>query len=323
MCADILITLPHIVNNFYHRIRHFSLAMLERLSIINIMNQVDRDKRIRITLSLVEGNSIASTCRMVGVNKRTVLKLLVDLGNLCRDYHDLYVQDLNCKRLQVDEIWSFCYAKQRNVPESLQGQYGYGDIWVWTAIDADTKLCVSWLVGLRDLLYATEFMKDVASRLTNRVQLTSDGLNVYPGAVEEAFGGHIDFAQLIKSYATQQEETRYSPAECIGVSTNVIEGNPKKRDISTSYSERFNLTTRMSIRRFTRLTNAFSKKVENHEAATSLHFWWYNFARRHMTIKTSPAVKAGVTDKIWTAEDLIILLEEEERLQRRARPKKD
>jgi IS1 family transposase len=254
---------------------------------------------------------------MTGASKNTVLKFLRDIGQVCERYHDKVMVDLPCKKVQVDEIWSFCYAKQKNVPEELQGKFGYGDIWTWVAIDADTKLVPSWLVGKRDADWAEMFMYDLSQRLKHRVQLTSDGHKSYLSAVEEAFGGEIDYATLIKMYGKderdEQAETRYSPSEVVGCQLAVIEGKPDPRYISTSYVERQNLTMRMSMRRFTRLTNAFSKKVENLHYAVAIHFMYYNFCRIHKTLRVTPAMAAKVSDHLWELEDIVMLLENKER----------
>jgi IS1 family transposase len=277
------------------------------------MNKLSTARRVQVIAALVEGNSIRSTVRMTGVAKNTVTKLLVDLGGACSRYQDRTLRNLLCKRLQCDEIWAFCHSKQKNVAPEHQGILGYGDVWTWTAIDADTKLVPSWLVGLRNAEYAAAFINDLASRLTSRVQLTTDGHRPYLEAVEGAFGADIDYAILIKLYGNDpQAETRYSPAKCIGTDQRIIQGNPDQAYISTSYVERQNLTMRMSMRRFTRLTNAFSKKIENLEAAVSLHYMWYNFGRVHKTLKTTPAVAAGVTDHVWTLEGIVGLLDLDE-----------
>jgi IS1 family transposase len=260
--------------------------------------------------ALVEGNSIRSTVRMTGVAKNTVIKLLVDLGCACLDYQRCTLVNLPCKRLQVDEIWSFCYAKQKNIPPRLQEMGGIGDVWTWTAIDADTKLVPCWAIGGRDAGYAHEFIHDLASRLAGRVQLTSDGHKAYLEAIEDAFGADIDYAQLVKLYGVEREsEARYSPAKCIGIKAHAVTGDPDARYVSTSYVERQNLTMRMSMRRFTRLTNAFSKKFANHAAAVALHFMYYNFARIHQTLRVTPAMEAGVADHVWTIEEIVELLE--------------
>ncbi len=274
------------------------------------MNKLSTAKRSQVIRCLVEGNSIRATVRMTGVAKNTVVKLLVDLGEACSRFQHEALRDLYCEHIQADEIWSFVYAKQKNVPQELRGTFGVGDVWTFTAIDADTKLVLSWLVGPRDLDSATAFMHDVVSRLHNRVQLTTDGHTMYLEAVESAFGAEVDYAMLQKQYGVPPEaERRYSPPECIGTSTEVVQGNPDPEHVSTSYVERQNLTMRMSMRRFTRLTNAFSKKVENLAAAVSLHFMYYNFCRKHQTTKMTPATAAGVTDHQWTVEEVVALLD--------------
>lgn len=274
------------------------------------MNKLPNDKRCQVISALVEGNSIRSTVRMTRVSKNTVTKLLVDVGMVCAIYQDEVFKNLPCKRLQVDEIWSFCYSKAKNVPEEMKGQVGIGDVWAWTAICADTKLVPSWLCGARDAEYATAFMQDVASRLASRVQLTSDGHKPYLQAVEDAFGGQVDYSKLVKMYGNTPEgpNTRYSPAVCTGCKKETVVGNPDPAFVSTSYVERQNLTMRMKMRRFTRLTNAFSKKLENLEHAVALHFMHYNFARIHQTLRSTPAMKAGVTDHLWSIEEIVGLL---------------
>lgn len=246
---------------------------------------------------------------MTGAAKNTVAKLLIDLGLACAAYQDEHLRNLPCRRVQCDEIWSFVGAKQKNVSEE-QIAAGWGDVCTWTAIDADTKLVPCWMVGQRGLPTAREFIGDLASRLSNRVQLTVDGHRPYLQAVEETFGADIDFAQLIKVYGSSGDaQTRYSPGKCIGCETNTVTGNPDPKHISTSFVERQNLTMCMSMRRFTRLTNAFSKKLENHMAAIALHFMYYNFARVHQTLRISPAMAAGVTTKLWDVEDIVGLLD--------------
>lgn len=273
------------------------------------MNRLDNSKRIQVVRCLVEGNSIRATVRMTGVAKNTVAKLLVELGHACAKYQDEHLRNLPCRRVQCDEIWSFVGAKQKNVSEEKMSD-GWGDVWTWTAIDADTKLIPCWMVGQRGLPSAIEFIGDLASRLSHRVQLTTDGHRPYLEAVEEAFGGDIDFAQLIKIYgASGEAQTRYSPGQCIGIECKAVTGTPDPKHISTSFVERQNLTMRMSMRRFTRLTNAFSKKLENHMAAIALHFMHYNFARIHQTLRTTPAMAAGVTSKLWDVEDIVALLD--------------
>lgn len=277
------------------------------------MNKLGTEKRCAVVSALVEGCSIRSTVRMTGVSKNTVTKLLVDLGTVCSDYQDEVLRGLPCQRLQLDEIWSFVGAKAKNVPEEKQGQFGVGDVWTWTAICADTKLVPSWFVGNRDGASAARFVDDLASRLKYRVQLTTDGHRPYLEAVEGAFGSRVDYAMLVKLYGSDPEgEKRYSPAKCVGCEQHVVSGRPDKDHISTSYVERQNLTMRMKMRRFTRLTNAFSKKVENHVHAISLHFMHYNFARIHQTLKSTPAMRAGVTDRLWKIKDIVGLLEKAE-----------
>jgi IS1 family transposase len=287
--------------------------MPDRSSIIVSMNRLSTEKRVQVLRALVEGNSIRATVRMTGVAKNTIAKLLVDMGEVCAKYHAEHVTEVPSRRVQCDEIWSFCYAKAKNVPAEKKGEFGYGDVWTWTAIDADSKLCVSWLVGSRDIETAREFMEDVARRLQSRVQLTTDGHKPYLFAVDTAFGGQIDYAMLQKLYGRQGDpenpETRYSPGQCTGTKLEVIHGKPDPRHISTSYVERQNLTMRMSMRRFTRLTNAFSKKVLNLSAAVALHFMYYNFCRVHQSLKTTPAVASGIADHEWDIEEIVALLD--------------
>lgn len=273
------------------------------------MNRLPLEKRTQIVGLLVEGTSLRATSRLADVSINTVTKLLVDLGTACQEYHDSHVRGVASKRVQCDEIWSFIYGKDKNLPEKLRGKYGVGSIWTWVGIDADSKLAVSWLVGNRTAEYAKVFMADVAERLKNRVQLTTDSLNVYLEAVEEAFGADIDYAQLVKLYGPSPEgEHRYSPAQCNGAKKQAVTGNPNTKHISTSYVERQNLTMRMNMRRFTRLTNAFSKKIENHAHAVALHFMYYNFVRIHKTLRVTPAMAAGITKRLWEIEDLARLL---------------
>ncbi|HEX6903353.1 MAG TPA: IS1 family transposase [Thermoanaerobaculia bacterium] len=273
-------------------------------------NVLSTEKRVQIVSALVEGVGIRATARMADVSKDTVMKLWREIGEACIRYQDETFRNLTCKRLQVDEIWSFVYAKAKNVPAAKQGQFGYGDVWTFTAIDADTKLMPSFLVGSRDAGCATEFMQDLAGRLVNRVQLTTDGHKMYLQAVEDAFAGDVDYAMLQKIYGAEPTgpETRYSPAQCIGAEKRCITGNPDSRHVSTSYVERANLTIRMSLRRFTRLTNAFSKKLENHTAALGLFHAHYNLCRIHKTLRVTPAMAAGVTTRVWEIADLVALL---------------
>lgn len=273
------------------------------------MNRLSTADRARIVACLVEGNSIRATCRLTGAAKNTVTKLLVDLGRACAEYQDGAIRNLTCKRFQCDEIWAFVYAKAKNVPDEMGDQF-VGDVWTFTGICADCKIVASYLVGERNPVDAAAFIKDLSDRLASRVQLTTDGHRMYLQAVEEVFGGEIDFAQLIKHYGEDPEnERRYSPSHYVGSEKRVISGKPDVADIATSYVERQNLTMRMGMRRFTRLTNAFSKKAENLAHAVSLHFMYYNFARKHQTLKTTPAVAAGVADHIWSLKEIAGLLD--------------
>ena len=277
------------------------------------MNRLSTDRRTAIVSALVEGNSVRATARMTDTAFNTVLRLVVDLGVACRTYLDVTMRDLPCRRLQADEIWQFCYAKDKNLPESMRGHPGVGSVWTWVALDADTKLVPAFLVGGRDAGCAWEFMHDLAARLRHRVQLTTDGHAAYLSAVEGAFGGDIDFAQLVKLYGTgPAEEGRYSPPICTGCKARTVSGKPDLAHVSTSYAERQNLTMRMSMRRFTRLTNGFSKKVENLEHALALHYVHYNFVRIHKTLRCTPAMAAGVSDRLWSVRDIAELLERSE-----------
>ena len=276
------------------------------------MNRLSLEKKARVISALVEGNSILATCRITDTAKGTVIRLLRDVGKACVEYQDKHLRDLPCKRIECDEIWSFCYAKAKNVPQNKQGQFGYGDVWTFVALDADTKLVLSWLVGLRELEYAYAFAKDIKERLSNRVQLTTDGHRMYYEAVRNAFGNDIDYAMLVKYYGNEQDEYgRYSPPKCTHAKAKLVNGSPDMTRASTSYIERQNLTMRMSMRRFTRLTNGFSKKVENLEYAVALHFMHYNFARPHKTLTNpypkTPAIMAGLTDHIWTVDEIVRL----------------
>ncbi len=273
------------------------------------MNKLSLQKRAQILGMLVEGNSLRATSRMADVSINTVTKLLVDAGCAVADYQYKTLRNLPCKRVQVDEIWSFCYAKAKNVEAAKAAPEGAGDVWTWTAICADTKVVPSWLVGSRDAECANDFIQDLASRLTSRIQLTSDGFKPYLEAVEGAFGVDVDYAMLVKSYGTPIEgQKRYSPADCTGCVKRRVTGNPAHKDVSTSYVERQNLTMRMGMRRFTRLTNGFSKKIENHTHAIALHFMYYNFGRIHKTLKVTPAMEAGITDHVWTPEEIVSLI---------------
>jgi IS1 family transposase len=273
------------------------------------MNRLDAARRAQVIACLVEGNSIRSTVRMTGVAKNTVARLLVEVGAACSEYQDRTMRSLNCKTMQVDEIWSFVGCKQKNV-KVYEDCPVMGDVWTWVALDADTKLVPSYLLGNRDGGTARVFMEDLASRLSGRIQLTSDGHKTYLNAVPGAFGEDIDWGILMKLYGNEGSggaDRRYSPGVCIGAEKHVAKGNPDPEKISTSYVERQNLTMRMGMRRFTRLTNAFSKKVENHAAAIALYFMWYNFGRKHQTTKTTPAMAAGIADHVWSVAEIIDL----------------
>ena len=275
------------------------------------MNKLTTEEKVRVVSCLVEGNSLRATTRMTGTHRGAIQKLLVELGAACSAYQDKVFRNLNCKRIQCDEIWSFCYAKDKNIPEDLKGKHGIGSVWTWVALDPDTKLVPCWFVSSRDASAAYHFMHDLSGRLANRVQLTTDGHKAYLTAVEDAFGSDIDYAMLQKIYGavqTDNAEIRYSPAQCMGARKTVISGNPDRRHVSTSHTERQNLTMRMQMRRFTRLTNAFSKKIENHEAAIALHYMHYNFARVHQTLRVTPAMEAGITDHVWSLEEIVGLL---------------
>jgi IS1 family transposase len=274
------------------------------------MNRLPIEKRVQIINLLVEGMSMRATSRIADVSINTVTKLLVAVGTACAEFQDKTLRNLPCKRVEADEIWSFCYSKAKNVPAEMKGQFGVGDLWTWTAICADTKLAVSWLVGARDYDTARDFMMDVSERLANRVQLTTDGFKPYLSAVSEAFNNQVDYAQLVKIYGQPADSTdrrRYSPAECSGTIIGKTIGKPDHAHISTSYVERQNLTMRMHMRRFTRLTNGFSKKAENHMHAVSLHFAFYNFAKIHKTLRVTPAMEAGISNHVWSIEEIVNL----------------
>jgi IS1 family transposase len=276
------------------------------------MNMLTKEKRIQVLRALVEGNSIRATVRITGIAKNTVVKLLRDAGRACERFHNKAMVDLPCQRIQVDEIWSFCYAKQKNVPAKYKGVFGYGDVWTWVAIDPDTKLVPSWLIGGRDAGWGSEFMQDLAKRLKNRIQLTSDGHRAYLTAVPAAFGNDIDYATLVKLYGDEKDriEQRYSPqSRVFGTLQVVVKGNPDPRHISTSFIERQNLTMRMGMRRLTRLTNGFSKKIENLHWAIALHFVYYNFCRIHQTLRMTPAMKAGISTRLWEIDDIVDLID--------------
>ena len=277
------------------------------------MNRLSTEQRAKVIAALVEGNSIRATCRITGTAKGTVIRLLAEVGAACKEYQDKAFKNLSCKKLQCDEIWSFVYAKAKNVPEEHNGEFGYGDVWTFVAIDADTKLVPCWRVGTRDITCAQGFISDLKDKLANRVQLTTDGHRMYLDAIENTFGREIDYAQLVKIYGeTPESQRHYSPAQCTGAEKHIVQGNPDTKDISTSYIERQNLTMRMNMRRFTRLTNAFSKKLENLEYTLALHYMYYNFARPHKSLAnpypTTPAMAAGIANHIWTIDEIVGLM---------------
>lgn len=271
------------------------------------MNRLSLEDRARILGCLVEGNSLRATTRMVGCSINTVTKLLIDLGTACGLYQNEVLRNLKCKRIQCDEIWSFCYKKQKNVHPWSKGVLGQGDVYTWTAIDPDTKLVPSWLVGQRSAFYAKKFVNDLAGRLAVRTQVTTDGLKLYINAIDGAFGADVDYAMLVKLYGDthgNEQERRYSPAECTGTITGTVTGDPDPEHVSTSHVERQNLTMRMSMRRFTRLTNGFSKKIENHEHAVAIHYMYYNFGRIHKSLRVTPAMEAGIADHVWSLDEI-------------------
>jgi IS1 family transposase len=289
------------------------------------MNRLDRKARAQILGMMVEGVSMRSITRLTGASKNTVAKLLQDAGNACRAYQREHLRNLKCRRLQCDEIWTFVGMKEKNVPAWRKGTFGIGDVWTWTAIDPDTKLIPCWHVGTRDALSAKAFLDDLAPRIAGRVQLTTDGLRAYLDRVESAFAANVDYAMLVKIYGPAEgsaQERRYSPGECCGAEKTVISGTPDPKHISTSCVERSNLTMRMGMRRFTRLTNGFSKKLEQHENALAIYFMHYNFVRIHQTLRVSPAMAAGVTDKLWSLDDVVALIEEREAAPKKRGPYK-
>jgi IS1 family transposase len=273
------------------------------------MNRLNLADRAKILSCLVEGNSLRATARMVDVSLNTVLKFVRDLGMACAVYQNEHLRGIASKRVQCDEIWSFVGAKEKNVPKAAKG-LGRGDVYTWVAIDADTKLVLSWLVGGRDASYAKVFIDDLASRLTNRIQLSTDGHHAYLNAVERSFGGEVDYAMLVKLYGApygNQAESRYSPGDCTGIIKSVVSGEPDDKHISTSFVERQNLTMRMGMRRFTRLTNGFSKKIENHDYAIAIHYMHYNFGRIHKSLRVTPGMQAGISDHVWSLEEIAAL----------------
>src|SRR6266566_3616543 len=282
--------------------------MLKRFSmIIGIMNRLDSQTRAQVISCLIEGCSIRATVRMTGVAKKTVMRVLVEVGDVCADYQDQVFRNLRSRRLQLDEMRSWIYCKEKNRTQEIALKNpDAGDVWLWTAIDADSKLVPSWRLGQRDLVTAKEFVNDLASRLSKRVQITADGHRAYLEAVEDAFGMEVDFAQLQKIYGapSDEEARRYSPARCIGCDMKVVSGNPDPKHVSTSFVERQNLSMRMGMCRFTRLTNGFSKKIDNHIAAVAIYFMHYNFCRIHQSLRITPAMAAGITDHAWSIEEV-------------------
>ena len=286
------------------------------------MNKLSIEQRSQILTMLVEGNSMRSVSRIANVSINTVTKLLVDAGIVCAEYQHEHLVNIKSKRVQCDETWSFCYSKEKNVAPADKGILGYGDVYTWTAIDADTKLAISWLVGHRGQDYAEAFIEDLANRLSERIQLTTDGWGCYINAVEKMFGGAVDYAMLVKIYgADDKGQRRYSPAQFVSAEKRTMAGNPDIKHVSTSFVERQNLTMRMGMRRFTRLTNGFSKKIDNLAHAVALHFMYYNFVRIHKTLKTTPAMEAGVTSKLWSMIDVVALIDTKEALKDRSRGK--
>jgi IS1 family transposase len=278
------------------------------------MNKLTHAQRVQAVNCLIEGCSIRATVRMTGIAKKAVMRLLCEVGEVCESYQDRILRNLPCRRIQLDELWGFNYCKQKNLTEEIQEKIpGAGDVWLWVAIDAETKLVPCWRLGDRNAGTAYAFTHDLAARLRNRVQLTSDGHRVYLTAVESAFGSDVDYAMLVKMYGSDSgPDTRYSPPECIGMQCAVITGNPNPKHISTSFVERQNWSVRTAMRRYTRLSNGFSRKIQNHAAAVALNYFAYNFIKVHRTLRVSPAMAAGVTDKLWSVDDLVSLWESEE-----------
>jgi IS1 family transposase len=287
------------------------------------MNQLDTSRQVQVIKCLCEGMSIRGTVRLTGVAKNTIVGLLADIGEVCAKLHDRKMRGLKARRIQCDEIWSFVGAKKRNASPEQKAE-GWGDVWTWTAIDADTKLCISYLIGGRSLGWATDFTTDIRLRVIGRPQISTDAHKPYLQAIETAFGANVDYAQVHKLYGASNDtpEARYSPAKCIGCEMKTVIGDPDYEHVSTSFAERQNLNMRMHMRRFTRLTNAFSKKIENHAAAISLYFAFYNFCRVHQTLRVTPAMEAGITDHVWSVEELVDLLPKPEAKKRGSYKKK-
>ena len=274
------------------------------------MNKLPSQKRAQVLQLMAEGVSLRAITRLTGISRTTLIKLLEDAGQAFSEYQDRVLMNLPCRRVQAEEAWAFCYAKQKNVATAKRAPEGAGDIWTWVGLDEETKLAVSWYVGSRDGEAALAFMTDLAKRLANRVQLTTDGHRAYLEAVEETFGADIDYAQLVKIYGPAPEgQRRYSPAECTGAIKHRVEGNPDPKHVNTSYAERQNLNIRMGNRRMTRLTNAFSKKAANHAHMMAIYFMYYNFVRIHQTLKVTPAMASKVTGKLWEMSDMVKVLE--------------
>jgi IS1 family transposase len=279
------------------------------------MNKLSTTKKVAVISALVEGVSVRATSRITGVAKGTILRLLADVGMACAEYQDRTLRNIAAKRVQIDEIWNFCYAKQKAVTPEMLAVRPAGDVWTFVAIEAQTKLVLGWRIGNRDGAAATAFVKDIAARLSSRIQLTTDGHRMYLDAVEQAFGAAVDYAMLVKLYGAETDGQRtYSPSQCLGARIEPITGTPDRRHVSTSYIERQNLTMRMNMRRFTRLTNGFSKKLENHIHSVALFYMHYNFVQIHQTLRVSPAMEAGVSDRLWSIEDIVALAEKAERI---------
>lgn len=280
-----------------------------RFSIIRCMNRLNSDTRTRIVSCLLEGCSVRSTVRLTGAAKKTVLRLIVEVGDVCAAYHDAMVRELSCKRVQMDEVWTFNYCKAKQLtPEIAAKHPGAGDVWLWVGLCADSRLAISWKVGLRDGATAQAFVEDVASRLNTRAQVTTDALHLYGTMIERVFGANVDYATLTKIYSAQGGG-RYSPPRFLGSTREVIKGAPDPAHIATSYVERSNWTARTTMRRYTRLSNGFSRKLRNHEAAVNLNYFAYNFVRLHKSLRMSPAMAAGVTNRLWEVSDIVTLLE--------------
>lgn len=289
------------------------------------MNVLPIEKRAQVLQLLVEGMSMRAITRITGCSINTVTKLLIDAGTACATYQDATIRNVRAKRVQADEIWSFCYSKQKNVAPEHEGILGYGDVWTWVALDADSKLAINFMVGLRTAEYAEAFIGDLASRLADRIQLTTDGHGVYVNAIEKAFGGLVDYAMLVKVYEGMggMDQRRYSPSRFVKADKRRINGSPDVAEVSTSYVERQNLTIRMQNRRFTRLTNAFSKKIENLAHSVALHFMHYNFARIHKTLRVTPAMEAGIANRVWSIEEIAALIPEPVAKKRGSYKKRD